>query len=582
MFHSNSKITKKLARKMFHIYLVLFAFILIVSLAFLLPYFYISSKQKASALAGLLQNNYSDLQSNMEDKLYMLTCLNNLSVLLQNYKREPSVYNTAKINIYLNNFKASNDKTLFLMVEDADGNLFSSLNYSLSGISDFIRENSYYQSLFSQTSFYYSPVYSGYFKNEVSNTNYSFTFLSKRYTINSMPYLVTICYNTENYIKSSASVTENSIDGFTVLNKNRQCVYTNGSFPESSCNDSLTDKMISAKGIIKEPEGYYFYSKVIATNSLVVCYASNLTLLHSFITLFLAIISLCIAQPVLYYLFLIPTNGKYLAPLKQLSDEMKRFSIGQTPPDKITTDDEIEDLSSVFHHMILEINIQAQDISVQEHEKAVTYYKLLTTQLDPHFIYNTMNIINILARQQRTEDIIEVNTALTRILRERLNTQSTTFETVEEEIKTLRQYGIIMDYRYKNNVNLYYEIDPGINNKKIPKNILQPLVENSFYHGLTRDDGLIRGNITVMIYPIDSRIVMEISDDGKGIAPEQLKNLRENKFDINRSNKENSHIGMKNIYNRLSYLYHDNFEMEVQSSPGFGTTVILTLPVVED
>ncbi len=102
----------------------------------------------------------------------------------------------------------------------------------------------------------------------------------------------------------------------------------------------------------------------------------------------------------------------------------------------------------------------------------------MTTQMDPHFIYNTMNIINILARKGEFEDIVKVNTALTRVLRERLNTQNTAFEEVAHEIEALKQYQLIMDYRYHNQVAVEYDIDEAVLHKKIPKNILQPLLEN--------------------------------------------------------------------------------------------------------
>lgn len=86
---------------------------------------------------------------------------------------------------------------------------------------------------------------------------------------------------------------------------------------------------------------------------------------------------------------------------------MKKFSIGDEPVQFFETEDEIGELSHSFYDMAVNINQQSSELSRKEYEKAVTYYKLLTTQLDPHFIYNTMNIINILARQGAYEDIIK-------------------------------------------------------------------------------------------------------------------------------------------------------------------------------
>lgn len=258
---------------------------------------------------------------------------------------------------------------------------------------------------------------------------------------------------------------------------------------------------------------------------------------------------------------------------------MKKFSIGDEPVQFFETEDEIGELSHSFYDMAVNINQQSSELSRKEYEKAVTYYKLLTTQLDPHFIYNTMNIINILARQGAYEDIIKVNTALTRVLRERLNTQNTTFENVSNEIVTLKQYQLIMDYRYHNQVKVEYDIDESILDKKIPKNILQPLVENAYYHGLSADTGEIQGNIEILIYPLEDELIIEISDDGKGFSEKRLMEIRENLKHATMHKEKEAHIGMENIYRRISYLYGDNFSMDIQSEEGHGSTIVLTFPL---
>ena len=182
-----------------------------------------------------------------------------------------------------------------------------------------------------------------------------------------------------------------------------------------------------------------------------------------------------------------------LHPIAMLAEQIHTFSLGDNAVNILHTDDEIEDLSLSFHKMTVNINQQAETLARQERNEAITYYKLLATQTDPHFIYNTMNIINILARQGNFNEIIQVNTALTRVLRERLNTQNIVFEKIDKEIAALKQYQTIMDYRYHHQVTFEYDIDPSVLQLVIPKNILQPLAENSYYHGLTREDGSISG-----------------------------------------------------------------------------------------
>lgn len=100
------------------------------------------------------------------------------------------------------------------------------------------------------------------------------------------------------------------------------------------------------------------------------------------------------------FCILCQANDKMLLPISYLRNQVNEFSIGDEPVQLFDSEDEIGELSRSFYDMAVNINKQSKELSQKEYEKAVTYYKLLTTQLDPHFIYNTMNIINILARQE--------------------------------------------------------------------------------------------------------------------------------------------------------------------------------------
>ena len=138
-----------------------------------------------------------------------------------------------------------------------------------------------------------------------------------------------------------------------------------------------------------------------------------------------------------------------------------------------------------------------------------------------------------------------------------------------------------MNYRYHNRVSFTYDIDPAVSLYLIPKNILQPLAENSYYHGLIQEDGTIRGNIDLAIYEMDRQIIIELSDNGIGISPERLAALHKTLLSPPAlvSDEATAHIGIENIYRRVQYLYHNHFSMDIQSTPGHGTTVSLSLPL---
>ena len=226
--------------------------------------------------------------------------------------------------------------------------------------------------------------------------------------------------------------------------------------------------------------------------------------------------------------------------------------------------------------MVLAINRQVQDIQAKERENAVVSYKLLATQIDPHFIYNTMNIINIMAHQGKTDEVVEVNTALTRILRERLNSKLSILDTVRNEYETMLQFATIMDYRYGHQIWVHYDISESLMDHQIPKNLLQPLVENSFYHGFGHLEAPLSGHIDIMIYPAEDEIVIEVSDDGHGMSQKRIEDILNQSYEIYKDKKP--HIGLHNIRQRLQYIYGEKGQMEIHSTEGIGTTVILTLP----
>ena len=230
----------------------------------------------------------------------------------------------------------------------------------------------------------------------------------------------------------------------------------------------------------------------------------------------------------------------------------------------------------MYNQMTSKITQQIQEIQDKEHANAVTNYKLLATQIDPHFIYNTMNIINIMARQGKDREIIEINSALIKILRERLNSKLSIVDTLEKELGSLYQYQVIMNYRYEKQVSISIDVDDTLLQKKVPKNILQPLAENSFYHGFANLKKNEKGQIDILVYPQDDNMVIELSDNGAGMDKERLQMIREHSYRIYDDHKP--HIGLDNIRQRLYYVYGDNYQFDIISSPGCGTTISITIP----
>lgn len=244
----------------------------------------------------------------------------------------------------------------------------------------------------------------------------------------------------------------------------------------------------------------------------------------------------------------------------------------------IRTGDEIEDLSHIFNSMTEQIkNYINREIDLEKSKQHMKY-SLLISQIDPHFIYNTMNTINYLARKGRCVDVIEVNSALIKIMQDRLRVSGIEiFDTVAQEMDMVNQYVRIQQYRYKNRIQLEWHVDSSTMNLEIPKNIIQPLVENSYYHGFIADDSNEErdGNISITIISDDCHIIITVVDNGTGMDKEHLSALRSHAAPS--GGNRGRHVGIRNIQDRLSFLYQSNDCMKFESHVGEGTKITVTL-----
>lgn len=263
--------------------------------------------------------------------------------------------------------------------------------------------------------------------------------------------------------------------------------------------------------------------------------------------------------------------------------------------------DEISSLTENFNHMMETIQADIERRVQHEKKEQEMQYSLLVSAIDPHFIYNTLNTVTFLAHMGNAEEIVKVNTALIGTLKDRLAIKNCkTYDTIMTEREILEQYMLIQSYLCHNTIEYSFEIEEGSEKLLVPKNIIQPLVENSIKHGLLPHKNLqtheiLDGRIGILARRSDisvnecrkaadqnHAIWMEIiiADNGVGISEEMISNYFTCPIsEITESEKE--HIGICNIRKRLSYLYGDDYKLKVRETVGGGCTVILCLPVME-
>lgn len=573
-----SILTKRLTAKVIKNYMFTFFILLILLFGILCPVLIRNSLQTQNEYASFIARQYNQMILSSQSTTQALINTPELGRLLASYDRHPSAYTKSKIDEQLQNFLSTFSRVKYCMIENEEGVIFESFTNAGTGAKELFLTSDFYPEMQDKTNIsYYSPFFpSDLFPFGTNNFTTHTFFVARKLTLGNSPYIFAVFYSVDDCISNSNTFFKDVFSDYIVLNQNNDIVYsTSGENAEMMESCSHLPQSDPRKPFCS-PRGLYYKKNVSAIDWNVVTYSSWILFLNNFFLVMGIVLLFYILPPLFFYYNIAHTNRKYLEPLTTLSKCISTYSAGQTLVLDIHTGDEIEQLCTTVNQMIEKINNQIEDIRRKEHENYITQYSLLATQIDPHFIYNALNIISIMARQSGQNDIIEVNTALGKILRERFSTKTSIFETIENGLDTIQQYHTIMKYRYKNSVQINISAETHAISEKIPKNLLIPIIENAYYHGLTNEDGDIVGSIDISIYTINDEIVIEISDDGTGIPQEKLTYLLENNFQTIQNDR--THIGLSNVYERLSYIYHNQFSIHVDSTLGFGTTFSITIP----
>ena len=238
---------------------------------------------------------------------------------------------------------------------------------------------------------------------------------------------------------------------------------------------------------------------------------------------------------------------------------------------------ELGELMNGFNEMSASIGLlieKNKTISLLQKE---TEYQMLLQQINPHFLYNTLELINGLILSGEREQAVRVCETLGQIFR--YNLKRDKWVQVQKELDYIKQYLLIMKCKVRN-LSVYYEVEAGVVKKKILKSVLQPLVENSIRHGLVKQ--YQDSCITVMIENLEEGIGVMIMDNGVGISGERMKAL---KMDIDRirenpvqKSESSAHIGVLNVFQRLYLEYGERMHFNISAREGAGTKIQIVLP----
>ncbi|MDF2959640.1 MAG: signal transduction histidine kinase, LytS [Paenibacillus sp.] len=253
---------------------------------------------------------------------------------------------------------------------------------------------------------------------------------------------------------------------------------------------------------------------------------------------------------------------------------------------KLPVKNEMGILSSEINKMLDKIDetnekfIQART-SLYEMEIAKKQAELsfLQSQINPHFLYNTLECIRSIGLANRVTEIVEISTSMAKIFRYSIKEDN--YVRIRNELECIQDYIRIMSIRYMDKFQVTIHIDEHILDMKMPKMILQPIVENAIYHGLERKNG--KGHLTITgLVTEENTVRFEISDSGKGIKADDLHKLRQSLQAADRGDGENvaGGLGLLNIHQRIRLAFGEQYGIEIYSIDNEGTQVILHMPLL--
>lgn len=234
---------------------------------------------------------------------------------------------------------------------------------------------------------------------------------------------------------------------------------------------------------------------------------------------------------------------------------------------------EVQTLSESFAHMVKIIQELMNKVKQEEISLRKTELKALQAQINPHFLYNTLDSIQWMCEQGKTPEAVKMVGALAKLFRISIS-RGKELIPIADELNHAKSYLVIQSYRYKNQFTYEFDVEEGISSYLCNKITLQPIIENAIYHGIDRmvDEGLIR----IEAKSDGNDIEFRVSDNGAGMTAEQCENI------LRKERSDSSGIGIKNVNDRIKIFFGDEYGIRIESEQDVGTTIMIRFPRIEE
>ena len=397
---------------------------------------------------------------------------------------------------------------------------------------------------------------------------------------NGNPYGIVYLIIREKEFESIYDYFSHDLNNVYVLNEDNTVISSNNNSSLGTKLENFEDEIKNLAinnelGIIYENYGNVNFTQRLPDSNLALCGVININKAIREIydvrkIIFICFIITLITLIIIYLIVKQVTRPLYILIEKMATLRSNKFT-EYVEINEVSGISEIEELATTYNYMIKDINCHIKELVKTQKEKRKFEIYALQMQINPHYVFNTLSSIKFLIWQGNKDKSIEVLDSFILLLR---NTISKTdeFITMKEEIDNLKHYVLINNTRYGDRIDVQYFIMPNCYDYLVPKLILQPFIENSFFHGFPSGE---EGKIEIFIKEENENLNIRIIDNGVGIESDKLEDMKNSKKP---SSKGLSGIGVNNVNDRIKLIYGNDYGISIKSEVGKGTEIIVLLP----
>ena len=473
-------------------------------------------------------------------------------------------------SLHLNNLISYEGTVRCVLIADESGVMLDSLNKVEKEDRELVKSK-WYKKLRSTT---YGRGVSEVYQVDINNTSHYTAAYLKNFCYGNKKYTYTVFMDLNDMIRDFQVLAGKQLDYAAIADSEKKIFISVGDkkWEKQAVVAAASDQMNTLEAVAG---GTGFVKTSLNSKWRVISYVADKTIFMSFSFYVVGIMTVLFLFTLVTLGILSKAIGNILKPLSELSGSMEEVAKGNLDC-KLTQfpEDEIGMLSRTFNQMTVDLKDSLELLAKKERQEQQIRFSLLISQIDPHFIYNTINSINYLARRGRCNDVIKVNSALISILQDRLRVNDIQVtDTIANERKVVEQYLVIERYMYDGDLEVSWKIENELMTEQIPKNMIQPLVENALFHGLIDEEsGELNGKIEIEIQRDEKDLILRVSDNGIGMSEDRLKAVRE---EIYQPEERGKKIGLSNIGRRLYYLYGSSDGIRIESGENEGTRITL-------